>query len=66
MDGPYFCTMCGSLNESVYHWICDCEDLNDWRIEVFSRMEFIFSGWRECVRLPLSRDGSWALNTPPP
>ena len=35
--GPYFCPMCGGLDESVYHLMCECEELSDWRLEVFGR-----------------------------
>ena len=39
-----FCPICGGLNESVCHLTCECEELSDWRFEVFDRGDFNFEG----------------------
>ena len=43
--GPYFCRLCGGLGESVYHLMCECEELIDWTVEVYGRGIMILSDW---------------------
>jgi len=39
---PYFCPICGALNESVQNLMCELEELSDLRFEVFGRGHFYF------------------------
>ena len=29
------CPMCGSQDESLIHFVCECVELNDWRREIW-------------------------------
>ena len=40
--GPYFCLTRGGFNESVFHLMGECEELNDWRIKVSDKEHFDF------------------------
>ena len=37
---PQFYPMCGSLDESVYYFMCECEEFSDWRLEVFGKGDY--------------------------
>ena len=34
-SGPYFCPMCGCENETLQHFLAECEELSDLREELF-------------------------------
>ena len=36
-DGPYSCPMCGEMDESLQHFLGDCIELRDLRLEIFGR-----------------------------
>jgi len=31
------CPMCGSQDESLIHFVCECVELNDWRREMYGK-----------------------------
>ena len=34
---PYFCPMCGCVNENLFHFVSDCKELSELRKECFGR-----------------------------
>ena len=36
--GPYFCPMCGLVNENLFHFVSECEELSELRNECFGRV----------------------------
>ena len=35
---PYFCPMCGCVNENVFHFVSECEELSELCNECFERV----------------------------
>ena len=40
--GPYFCPVCGCVNENLFHFVSECEELSELRNECFGR---VFGSW---------------------
>jgi hypothetical protein len=36
--GPYFCPICGCVNENLFHFVSECEELSELRNEYFGRV----------------------------